>query len=45
MNVEWLPIAAIAGLGQTQNIGHGSLHNAFGILAPSMARGLSVSNE
>ncbi len=38
MSAERLPIAAIAGLGLTQNIG-------YGILAPSMARDFSVSNE
>jgi len=38
MSAERLPIAAIAGLGLTQNIGYGTL-------APSMARDFSVSNE
>ncbi|MCO7729009.1 arsenite efflux MFS transporter ArsK [Brucella intermedia] len=45
MSAERLPIAAIAGLGLTQNIGYGTLYYSFSILAPSMARDFSVSNE
>ena len=45
MSAERLPIAAIAGLGLTQNIGYGTLYYSFGILAPSMAGDFSVSNE
>lgn len=45
MSVERLPIAAIAGLGLTQNIGYGTLYYSFSILAPSMARDFSVSTE
>ncbi|GAA5542113.1 MFS transporter [Brucella sp. NBRC 113783] len=45
MSAERFPIAAIAGLGLTQNIGYGTLYYSFSILAPSMARDFSVSNE
>jgi len=45
MSTERLPIAAIVGLGLTQNIGYGTLYYSFSILAPSMARDFSVSNE
>jgi MFS family permease len=45
MSAERLPIAAIVGLGLTQNIGYGTLYYSFSILAPSMARDFSVSNE
>ncbi|KAB2761346.1 MULTISPECIES: arsenite efflux MFS transporter ArsK [Brucella/Ochrobactrum group] len=45
MSAERLPIAAIAGLGLTQNIGYGTLYYSFSILAPSMARDFAVSNE
>ncbi|WP_244430481.1 arsenite efflux MFS transporter ArsK [Brucella rhizosphaerae] len=45
MSAERLPIAAFAGLGLTQNIGYGTLYYSFSILAPSMARDFSVSNE
>lgn len=45
MSSERLPIAAIVGLGLTQNIGYGTLYYSFSILAPSMARDFSVSNE
>ena len=45
MSTERLPIAAIAGLGLTQNIGYGTLYYSFSILAPSMARDFSVSSE
>lgn len=45
MSVQRLPIAAIVGLGLTQNIGYGTLYYSFSILAPSMAQDFSVSNE
>lgn len=45
MSAERLPVAAIVGLGLTQNIGYGTLYYSFSILAPSMARDFSVSNE
>jgi len=44
MSAERLPIAAIAGLGLTQNIGYGTLYYSFSILAPFMARDFSVSS-
>lgn len=45
MSVERLPIAAIIGLGLTQNISYGTLYYSFSILAPSVALDFSVSTE
>lgn len=45
MSKQPLPVAAILGLGLTQNIGYGTLYYAFSILAPSMAGDFAVSNE
>lgn len=45
MSADRLPIAAIIGLGLTQNIGYGTLYYSFSILAPFMARDYSVSNK
>ncbi len=42
---ERVPVAAIIGLGVTQNIGYGTLYYSFSILAPDMARDLGLPNE
>jgi MFS family permease len=43
--VERVPVLVILALGLTQNIGYGTLYYSFSILAPSMARDFSWSNE
>lgn len=42
---ERVPVAAVIGLGITQNVGYGTLYYSFSILAPDMARDLALSNE
>jgi MFS family permease len=43
--VERVPVAVILALGLTQNIGYGTLYYSFSILAPSIAKDFSWSNE
>ncbi|MBB3452030.1 MFS family permease [Rhizobium sp. BK313] len=44
-DVERVPVAVILALGLTQNIGYGTLYYSFSILAPSIAKDFSWSNE